>query len=679
MALEAQHGPVTIPSRKRRVYFNEFNVRMGKMCYLPIVSGLLKAFALTHEEIRNGFEFAPFLYVMDSPETIFAQYDSPDIAAFSASMWNEQLNLRVAEKVKARWPHCQIVFGGPQVPHDPTEYFQTYPFIDVTVRAEGEVAFSELLLRHLTSDDFSDIPQVSWRKPDGTFHINHQNREFSRSLDHLPSPYLEGIYDELMAQQNDGLEFQAIIETNRGCPFLCTFCYWGRGGLTRKYRYHNMDRVLAEIDWFGRHKIRYVFNADSNFGMHTRDMEIAKFIVETKKRYGFPDKFRTCFGKNTDDHIFAIGHLFHQNGLEKGVTLARQSNDEATLKNIKRGNIKMTTYQALQSRFNDENIPIYTEFILGLPGESAETRKRGISEILASGLKNQLFIYMCQVYPNTELYDRDYRQKFGIVTRRIKLNEPHGNFRPGHFEPEFEEIIIETAAMPHEDWRRMATFSWVTMLLHSMKLGFFLITYLADRLQVDATDFVAFICDNEMRPELGSMFRQEFVEHKRLLDVMIHEGHGRGTIMDGYGVMYWDMEEAGFLRCTERLDQFYAELHELVLDFLDKRHVVFDKQELSEVIRFQKARIPSHSDSFPETISFSSNFPEYFERRYGSKPVPLVPEPQTIITAPKLYHGEKESYARETILWGRKSGTILVPISYEPLGEAAYELEACAV
>jgi len=307
----------------RSVFFNEYNIRMGKMYYLPLVSGLLQAYAQTSETVRANFKFKRPIFALDSFENVMAQYsERPDVAAFSVSMWNEQLNLRVAAEIKRRWPECLVVFGGSNVPHNPVDYMQRHPFVDVAVKAEGEEPFYDILHRSLDSSDFSDIPGISFRrKSDGEVVVCHGERPFSRDLESYPSPYLEGIYDDLMAMRGDRLDFQAIVETNRGCPFQCTFCYWGRGGLSRRYRYHGMDRVLAEIDWFGRNKIPYVFNADSNFGMHKRDPEIADFIIATKQKYGFPDKFRTCFGKNTDEKIFRLGRDFHRAGQYQDVDL----------------------------------------------------------------------------------------------------------------------------------------------------------------------------------------------------------------------------------------------------------------------------------------------------------------------------------------------------------------------
>ncbi|MEX0701714.1 MAG: cobalamin-dependent protein [Planctomycetales bacterium] len=656
---------------KRCVYFNEYNLRMGRMCYLPIVSGLLRAYAETSERVRAAYRFMPFIYHLDSLPNILAQYvEAPDVAAFSLSMWNEQLNLRVAEEVKRRWPKCLIVVGGPQVPHEPAEYFARHPFLDVAVRAEGEEPFRAILERRLDGGDFASIPGVTWRDPHGgALRANQGELPYKKSLEDYPSPYLTGLYDDLMATQNEDLEFQAIVETNRGCPFPCTFCYWGRGGLTRRYRFHDQGRVFAEIDWAGRNRIRYLFNADSNFGMHERDSEIAQFIVETKRKYGYPDKFRTCYGKNTDEKIFRIGSLFHRHNLEKGITLARQSNDLQVLKNIRRQNIRMETYRNLQMRFNDEEIPIYTELILGLPGETIETWTSGLDELLMAGLRNQLFVYNCQIYPNTELNEPEYRRRFGIQTRRIELNEIHGSVRDAAWVPEFEEMIVGTDSMPHDEWRRMAVFSWLTMVFHSMKIGYYVLIYLLDRFSIRPSELLSWLAEERYPAGQGGLLRRELADFRRILDRMLIEGKGRGTVMPEYGDVYWDVEEASFLRIAEDLDRFYEELNAVLASFLVERCAAFDAGELRDVIRYQRARIPGCAPLAVVHHEFSWNLPEYFDRRFTTRPVPLEAVPQSLTCRPVDYAGDKSRFARETILWGRKSGTMLVPVEWTSVAE----------
>ena len=650
--------------RKRRVYFNEFNVLLENAAYLPLVSGLLRCYAETSETITANYEFMPFLFYRDSVERIVSNYDEPCVAAFSVSMWNEQINLRVAEEVKRLYPECLIVFGGPNVPHYPQSYFERFPFIDVAVRAEGEEAFSGILARFLETREFSSIPGIAWRDPStGVCVRNEMDRPQSRDLDIYPSPYLEGLFEDLFESRRD-LEFQQIIETNRGCPFLCTFCFWGQGGLSRKYRYHSIPRVDAELDWAGRHKIRYVFNADSNFGMHKRDYEITQSLVSAKKKHGYPDKFRTAFGKNTDEKIYQIAKLMHEHDLEKGITLARQSNDSDVLVNIKRDNIKMSTYDSLQHRFNEDNIPVYCELIMGLPGESYQTWIWGIEETLRSGPKTQLFVYMCGVYANTELADPEYLKKFGIVTHRIPLTEIHAAIRPESLVTEYENIVIATETMPVDDWRKMAVLSWSTMLLHSMKLGYFIMYYLHDRLGVDYTDLIKYISERRMPPEIGTVLQGQVIEFESQLDRIL-EGQGRGRILPEFGAIYWDEEEASFLRVSQQLERFYDELLPLLQHFLTDQGLSWDEEELFEAVQYQRMRIPSADGPSIKQQRFTYNFPEYFDTFFKNDSRPLIAKGQVLTLADsKHYHGDEASYARDVILWGRKSGLWMTEVTW---------------
>ncbi len=149
-----------------KVYFNEYNLLMGSggISYLPFVSGILSANAKKISKLKNNFKFKPFIFIPDKADEIIKNYydEKPDIAVFSISMWNEQLSLEVAKKIKKLW-NPLIIFGGPSCPHNPTEYFKKYEFIDIAVRAEGEDAFNDILTKYLNREPFDDIPNVSYR------------------------------------------------------------------------------------------------------------------------------------------------------------------------------------------------------------------------------------------------------------------------------------------------------------------------------------------------------------------------------------------------------------------------------------------------------------------------------------------------------------------------------------
>ena len=111
--------------------------------------------------------------------------------------------------------------------------------------------------------------------------------------------------------------------------------------------------------------------------------------------------------------------------MEKGVTLARQTNSEVALKNVKRDNIKLDAYSELEKNFNKLNIPVYAEMILGLPGETYESWVDGLTSLIDTSVNNQIFIYQAEIYPNTEMNELDYKKKHGIKSTRIKLKEIH--------------------------------------------------------------------------------------------------------------------------------------------------------------------------------------------------------------------------------------------------------------
>lgn len=663
--------------QKKNVYLGEFNLLMNGSTYLPLVSGLLRAHAETSEVVQEHFRFAPFLFHIDRLDRIVDRYERPAVATFSSLMWNAQLSLATAREVKRRHPDCLIVFGGANVPHEAEGFFAEHPFIDVTVRGEGETPFTQVLERLAAAEDprsldLDGVPGVSWRAPNGEYRSCQSDQPFVRDLDAYPSPYLEGLFDPLVADHPE-FGFQAIIETNRGCPFQCTFCYWGKGGMSRKYRFHGVDRVKRELEWMADNGIRYVFNADSNFGMHRRDREIAEFLVELKQRTGYPHKFRTCYGKNTDEKIFEIGKLFHDHGLEKGITISYQSVDEEVQANIKRANIKLSSARELQQKFNDSGVPVYTELILGLPGESYASWIAGVDRVLGSNLKNQLFMYLCQVFPNTDLAAPEYLEAFGIETQIIELTEIHGLIRTDDWVREEEEIVIATATMPAEDWRRAVLFSWMTMTMHSLKLGYFVMGWLVDRFGIRHSEFLEHLSEGRFDHERAPLIAAQLAVFEQKV-AALRNGEGRGCLLEGYGRIYWDEEEACFLRLSQDFERYFDELRELTRDFLEARGATFDPVELDDVIAYQSASIPRpgptdprlpqagierHGDEVAKVLTFEHNLGTYFAARFGSNPIPLERgREQVRFRQPDFAH-DLDRFARESILWGRKSGTML--------------------
>lgn len=641
-----------------RVFLNEYNPWLNRTAYLPLVSGKLRAYAETSEIVKRHYDFRPFLFHIDRPDRILEQYDNPAIAAFSSSMWNEQLCLEVARGVKQRWPNCLIIFGGTQVPHHSVVFMAEHGFIDVCVRAEGEEPFKQILERHAEGKDFSGLANVTWRRHDGDVIENTEPADFARDLDVYPSPYVEGLFDPIV-QANPDITFQAIIETNRGCPFHCTFCYWGKGGLSRKYRYNSIERVRAEMDWIGRNRVAFVYNADSNFGMNRRDETIAEIFVETRQRWGFPEKVVNLYGKNTDERIFSIAKLLYDNGMHKGIGLSRQSMDETVLENIKRDNIKMSVYASLQKKFEDVGIPVFCELILGLPGETYDSFVDGVSSLLEASLHSQLLIVICEVYPNTELGDPEYQRRHGIVTQRNVAYGVHSVERDPEWVEEYIDYIVGTATMPAMDWRRSGALSWTTMSLTGLRLGYYILQYLHDVFGCPYIDFIRFVAEGQSRAVPAGFWQREIGHYNAFME-RIATGQGRAIMVPGFGDIYWSIEEATFLRAIDAADEFYAELETMVAEFLTLRGIAFNAAELAEVVLYQKLRMPTPRPRSPGPYPFTYGVPAFFADPAGG----LQARPQWLKLDVTDFETERQRFAVERLLWARRGGKFEIQVQW---------------
>ena len=68
-------------------------------------------------------------------------------------------------------------------------------------------------------------------------------------------------FDDII-QNNPDVMWAMTMETNRGCPHMCTYCDWG--GMTyQKIKKFDLERVKQDIEWAGNHNVGFIFNAVS--------------------------------------------------------------------------------------------------------------------------------------------------------------------------------------------------------------------------------------------------------------------------------------------------------------------------------------------------------------------------------------------------------------------------------
>jgi radical SAM superfamily enzyme YgiQ (UPF0313 family) len=393
-----------------------------------------------------------FAYPTELLETMKAH--PPDVLMLSNYVWNEQLSLLFFRLARQINPGVLTIMGGPNLPLDldrQSEYLRMHPEVDLYVLGEGEFISAEVLRRFLDSGLSrrrlldGEIPSSLYRRDDEIVRNGMWDRK--GDIDEIPSPWLGGIQDRFF----DG-KLAPMIETNRGCPFTCTFCVQGERWYT-KVHYFSKERTMEELTYIARQirsrspNMGTLRIADSNYGMFERDVDISEHIGKLQKEYGWPTFIDATTGKNRADRIIrsvekASGALV--------LYQAVQSLNEDVLRNVKRSTIKLEAYEQLLIHVKARGLRTVSDLILGLPGETLESHLRAIRHLVDTGI-NEVHNFQCMMLKGSELEKTESRKTFSFETRFRALPKNFGAYG-GIPVVDFEEIVVATDTMRFEDY-----------------------------------------------------------------------------------------------------------------------------------------------------------------------------------------------------------------------------------
>ena len=652
-------------ARKLRLALFQYNPGFyGDSAYLPYSAGMLWAYARSFPEIREAYEIAHFGFVREDPKAVVDQLENIDVVAFCTYLWNWQISNSVARGIRARFPEALIIFGGPQVPDDVEPLFATHPHIDLAVHGEGEHTFADILRERIGARAYASIPAVSVNA-EGGMQRTSLKRTPVVDLDTLPSPYLSGVFDEVLKQP---LKFQAIFETNRGCPYQCTFCYWGDVYLN-KLRQFSVERVFDEIDWFGRNKIGWIYVADANFGIVERDVDIAKHLVATNTAHRYPKKFRANYAKNSTERVQRIARILNAQKMDKGITLSVQSLDPNVLKLIKRKNMRVESLGRFVRQYRREDISTYSELILGLPGESYDTWKQSFDKLLGAGAHTSLFVFNCIVLDGTEMSEPAYRKRHGTQTLRLPVTLAHVVPTPGIVD-ELEDVVIATRTMPHDAWKRAYMFSWAVLAFHTFGLTQVpaIVTHIYQRLGY--ADFYEELLEFARRhPE--TLLGQEYTT---TWDSMEQGLAGRGflQLVPEFSNITWVPEEASVLRISNDFDRFFDELRMFLVELRTRRDLTLDDALLEDIVRYQRSLHVRWDRSGAADFELGHSLHAFVRGQLDGRQVSLRRGRYRVhVEDATGMLGQKDRWAREMIFWGRRGGCPALDITVTELEATA--------
>lgn len=628
---------------KKRIYFVQTGCVINNEHFLPYAAGILAAYCFKNPKINSEYALADIIYKCDDFDSTVKAIINPSVFAFSNYMWNFKFNLKLAKRIKQLFPSCTIIFGGHQI-SNATEWLENHPFIDIAIRGEGEFILSEILLALCDNCNFSHIANIAYRNTDGI--IENETKNICYDINELPSPYLTGIFDKILKNNSD--KFAAVIETSRGCPYHCAYCDWGNYDIPM--RHFNVERIKKEIDWLARNSVVFVVLADSNFGIIETDNEIINAFICAKKSYGYPKAVEIAFAKYSPDRVFSMNKKLYENNMSRGATLSLQTLCPAALKNIGRESMTKERFSKLIKLYAENNIPAYTELILGLPGETYESFCEGIEFLLDNGQHNSIHVFFCEILPNAIMSNEKYIEKHQI--KLLKRDFILRNGIPSDGIDGDSQIVVATKTMNEDLFFKAIVYSFIIQVFHNFGLMRVPALYFHYEEHIKYYEFYNKLMDWLLKNDssyTGEIFKRFLSKYKSCL-----MGKDTDTYKNlSFGTTQFNLPDGAFLELISSYDKFYNDMNRFLCSLSAPVHIK------DELLCFQKLIIRNPQNSCGEAC-FSYNWVDFYINAVKNNNPLLKKEGIKLSVFTSTEYSDNVSFAEVVSIKGRRIGKSII-------------------
>ena len=491
----------------------------------------------------------------------------PAILLCSNYIWSVEANLEVARAAIEANPGVVVVHGGPSTPRYPEDGERFLRGLDgdhVLVNGEGELTFAELLdvMADATADDGRSLDLAAIGGVEGIQFLDRASGHVVRTPQRDRHDHLEDFPSALVSGELDDVDIEILrkvplsIETNRGCPYSCTFCDWGQNTMSR-IRKFPVERALAEFAWLARHGIEQWIVADANFGILPRDLDITDAIVRFKNASDYPKWILVAPPKNATPRFVEIIDRLLDAGLSMKAALALQTRDEATLETIRRSNIGTASYDRLAVELRRRGLPLTSDLMMGLPGATVASFMADLQWSIDEQVR--AYLWPTFVLPNSPMNDPEYRSEHGIRTTK--------------------DLVVRTATYSADERILMDRYAYGYQVLEVLGVMRHLLRFLQWEHGIAATDAIARVVDlTDARP-------------------------------DRYPLTNWMLHHMDvFLTPPVGWRPLYRELHRLLVDEMG----IPDRSDLRTVLEVNEFLMPSPNRAVPDEIELAHDYGGYF-------------------------------------------------------------------
>ena len=259
-----------------------------------------------------------------------------------------------------------------------------------------------------------------------------------------------------------------MLQTNRGCPFLCTFCTDGRESVNQVNRF-GKQRVKDELGYIAKHvkeNIHGLYISDLNFGMLPGDLETCDSIVEIQKKYNYPEKINATTGKNNQERI--IESIKSLNGTML-MSMSVLSMNEQDITNIKRANNSAEKMVELSPTIHEYGVNTSGEIIMGMPGQSYASVLDTIRQLIY-GKVDDIIIHACMMLPGSEMATPAERSKWNLETKFRILPMDFTVLGNGKKICEIDEIVVGSKDMTFDDYLALRMIAFTLSIVNRATL-----------------------------------------------------------------------------------------------------------------------------------------------------------------------------------------------------------------
>jgi len=658
-----------LENNKRSLYLFELSDVFDNQVYLPYSSGVVASYIFANQEISENYKLADWFYYRQEVEDILTKIENPSVVGFSCFVWNWNINLALAKAIKEKFPNCLIVFGGQQQPLADRvgSFFIDHSYVDVLVHGEGEETFLELLLELLKPEmNLMNVSGISFNsklkssdtkqktslavinnkaKDDNIFAVKTPERPRMRGISHNPSPYLDGLFDRVVAAKPESMSFSAIVESARGCPYRCAFCEIGEQYYTKVEK--SYDKIKEEINWIISNQIEYITDANSNYGLYyDLDLDLANFIKQRKEETGFPHAYRVTWAKGGASKVLDIANVFETAGVQKGVTIALQSMNPDVLDAIKRKNIDGGKLKEFIELYEKKNISSYVELIWGLPNETLNSFVDGMCSIAEMGYHNYLDIHLMAALINTPFSRPEYIEKYGIETSTTQPFFHHRHI-DSLLSDDTTKFVTKTNTFTQEEWIEGHHYRWLVIFGHYLGPTQFISRFLRKYIGISYKNFYTeFLNYAKSNPE-SFIGKQYYSVDENLRKILKNQRHW-GVVLPELSEINWSFEEGSAINVAMNYDAYQTDMKNFLINVLKAQ---MDERVLNEVLEYQRKRL-NYPCQKVNVHQFNYNIHDFIENDDYNELI----EEKTTLQMKYCNIDDFYNWAKKILWFGRRTG-----------------------